>query len=243
MPNFDIGAGGAHLHLAFHWNINTYSFGPVAAPISQGAGALEGSSENFSKTPRWLRGFVQRVACIFGVVWFRCIARKLLDWNRAGYWVICDNLAMTMNKLGQRSLPRGRFDLSISRTISTVCSISRTHPEPSSLQTGLTSIDMVCHDASNSLCPSSKLDIPAFPLQGSNFKKGVKFSVHTTSCGRVPWSRCRLGNEELVWCPSGWNDMTGRIVFVESMKFNDAQNKPESAFVRVNHLANALIPN
>jgi hypothetical protein len=59
----------------------------------------------------------------------------------------------------------------------------------------------------------------------------------------VPWSRCRFGNEELVWCPSGWNDMTGRIVFVESMKFNDAQNKPESAFVRVNHLANALIPN
>lgn len=93
MPNFDIGAGGGHLHLAFHWNINTHSFGPVAAPISQGTGALEGSSENFSKTPRWFRSFVQRVACIFGVVWFRCIARKLLDWNRAGYWVICDNLA------------------------------------------------------------------------------------------------------------------------------------------------------
>ena len=37
--------------------------------------------------------------------------------------------------------------------------------------------------------------------------------------------------------------MTGRIVFVESIKFNDAQNKPESAFVRVNHLANALISN
>jgi len=38
----------------------------------------------------------------------------------------------------------------------------------------------------------------------------------------------------------GVNDMTGRIVLVESMKFSDAQKRPESAFVSVNQRPSAL---
>jgi hypothetical protein len=51
---------------------------------------------------------------------------------------------------------------------------------------GRISMAMLCHDASNSLCPSSSVAIPAFPLHGKSFKKGVRFSVHTTSCGSTP---------------------------------------------------------
>lgn len=82
--------------------------------------------------------------------------------------------------------------------------------------------------------------MPAFPLQGKSFKKGVRFSVHTTSLGNVPCSRCRFDMVALEWSPSGWKDMTGRVVRVPSMKFREAQNSPERAFVRVNHLRSAL---
>ena len=34
--------------------------------------------------------------------------------------------------------------------------------------------------------------------------------------------------------------MTGLVVRVESMKFREAQNRPESALVNVNHLSSAL---
>ena len=34
--------------------------------------------------------------------------------------------------------------------------------------------------------------MPALPLQGSNFRKGVKFSVQTTSRGKDPCSRYKL---------------------------------------------------
>jgi hypothetical protein len=44
----------------------------------------------------------------------------------------------------------------------------------------------------------------------------------------------------LRWIPSGSKDMTGRIVFVESMKFREAQKRPERAFVRVSQRAFAL---
>jgi hypothetical protein len=106
--------------------------------------------------------------------------------------------------------------------------------------TGLTSIDMLCQEASKSLCPSSKLEIPAFPLHGSNFKKGVRFSVQTTSLGKVPCKRYRFDKVELEWSPLGINDMTGRMVRVESIKFKEAQKRPDNALVRINHRPSAL---
>jgi hypothetical protein len=42
------------------------------------------------------------------------------------------------------------------------------------------------------------------------------------------------------WSPSGWKDITGRVVRVLSMKFSEAQNKPDRALVRVSHLWSAL---
>jgi hypothetical protein len=124
--------------------------------------------------------------------------------------------------------------------MSTVCSISRRQTSLSS-QTGRMSMAMTCHEASKSLWPSSRLDIPAFPLHGSSFKKGVRFSVQTTSCGRAPCSSCRFGSMDAGWMPSGSNEFTGLIVRVESMKFRDAQKRPESAFVSANHLVLALL--
>ncbi len=100
---------------------------------------------------------------------------------------------------------------------------------------------MLCHDASKSLCPSNRLDIPAFPLQGSNFKKGVRFSVQTTSRGNVPCNKCRFDSVEFEWSPAGLKDMTGRVVRVESMKFREAQKRPDNAFVKVSHRSSALL--
>ena len=98
-------------------------------------------------------------------------------------------------------------------------------------QIGRTSIDIVCQDASKSLWPSRRLDIPALPLHGSNLRNGVRFSVQTTSCGRDPCSRWRFCEEVLGCTPSGSNVRMGRMVLVESIKFKEAQNKPDNAFV------------
>lgn len=106
---------------------------------------------------------------------------------------------------------------------------------------GFTSIAMLCHDESNNLCPSSRLAIPVLPLHGNSFRNGVRFSVHTTSRGRVPCRRCKFDAVASAWSPSGWKDMTGRIVRVPSMKLREAQNRPDSAFVRVSHLWSALV--
>ena len=94
---------------------------------------------------------------------------------------------------------------------------------------------MVCHDASNSLWPSNKDAMPAFPLQGKSFKNGVKFSVHTTSLGSVPYNKCIFSAFPFGWSPSGLKDITGLVVRVSSMKFSEAQKRPERAFVRVSH--------
>lgn len=118
--------------------------------------------------------------------------------------------------------------------MSIVCVISN----PPSM--GLTSTLMLCQLASNSLCPSSRLLIPALPLHGKSFKNGVRFSVQTTSLGNVPWSRCRFCSEASLWLPRGSNDITGRVVRVESMKLREAQKRPESAFVRVSQRPSAL---
>jgi len=100
---------------------------------------------------------------------------------------------------------------------------------------------MLCQDASKSLWPSRRLEIPALPLHGKSFRKGVKFSVQTTSWGRTPCNNLRL---ELVVAfgrvPSGSKDMTGRVVRVLSIKLRDAQKRPESAFVKTSHFSFAL---
>jgi hypothetical protein len=80
--------------------------------------------------------------------------------------------------------------------------------------------------------------MPALPLHGSSFRNGVKFSVQTTSWGSTPYSRCILSTVE--WSPSGWKDMTGRVVRVPSMKLSEAQKRPERALVSVSHLWSAL---
>lgn len=112
-------------------------------------------------------------------------------------------LVKRMMMLESPPLPRGLFDLWISKTISIVCVIWSPQSVDPAEQIGFTSIDMLCHDASNSLCPSSKLEIPALPLHGSNLRKGVKFSVHTTSLGSVPCRRCRFERVALEWSPAG----------------------------------------
>ena len=129
----------------------------------------------------------------------------------------------------------------MSRTMSTVCSISAIHWDPSLEHTGRTSIAILCHEASNSLCPSKRLETPAFPLQGRSFRNGVKFSVQTTSRGKLPWRRWSLDKEMLEWSPVGLKAIMGLVVLVESIKLREAQNKPDKALLRVIHRANALV--
>ena len=82
--------------------------------------------------------------------------------------------------------------------------------------------------------------MPALPLHGSSFRKGVKFSVQTTSRGKVPCNKYKssrdLGNGLLVES----NVILGLVVRVESMKLSEAQNSPERALFSVTHLANEL---
>lgn len=157
-------------------------------------------------------------------------------WN----WIVYRALVATRrSKPRDRNVPLGLLERSMSRTMSMDCSISSTHSPPSG-HTGLTSMAILCHDESKSLCPSNKLAMPVFPLQGSNFRKGVRFSVQTTSLGSVPCNKCRFEDAASEWSPSGWKDMTGRVVRVSSMKLREAQNRPERAFVKVNHLRSAL---
>lgn len=56
----------------------------------------------------------------------------------------------------------------------------------------------------------------------------------------MPCNSCILSIAPFGCTPSGSNDIAGRIVLVESMKFKDAQNNPDSAFVSVSHRAFAL---
>lgn len=125
--------------------------------------------------------------------------------------------------------------------MSTVCSISMLHSDPSSGHTERTSIAILCHEASKSLCPSSKLAIPALPLHGSNFRKGVRFSVQTTSLGSVPCRRYRLSDEDFDILLAGPKVIRGLVVLVESTKFSEAQKRPERALFSVTHLANDLL--
>ena len=82
--------------------------------------------------------------------------------------------------------------------------------------------------------------MPALPLHGSNFRKGVKFSVQTTSRGSVPCNRYRSSSEALVPILEGSKVILGLVVRVESIKLSEAQNKPERALLSVTHLAKDL---
>lgn len=46
--------------------------------------------------------------------------------------------------------------------------------------------------------------------------------------------------EAFEWSPAGSKVITGLVVLVESIKFSDAQNRPDKALFSVIHLANAL---
>ena len=127
--------------------------------------------------------------------------------------------------------------------MSTVCSISILHSDPSPGHTERTSIAILCHDVSNNLWPSSKLAMPALPLHGSNFRKGVKFSVQTTSRGSVPCNRYMSSSEALKPILEGSKVILGLVVLVASMKLSEAQNRPERALLSVTHLAKDLQPN
>lgn len=107
-------------------------------------------------------------------------------------------------------------------------------------QEGQMSIAIDCHAASKSLCPSNKLDMPAFPLQGMSFRYGVRFSVHTTSRASCPWRRCSCADEFRA-LPAGGKIFLGLTVRVESIKFREAQNRPDKVFVRVSQRASALV--
>lgn len=175
------------------------------------------------------------------MVWFRCVARELVArWGSRNRVVCCKSAkASNRGKSKIRDKPLGRLDRSTSNTMSMVNSICKTHSPPAG-QIGRTSTAMLCQDESKSLCPSSRLAMPALPLHGRSLRKGVKFSVQTTSCGSTPKRRCVFASVKLGWSPSGWKDMTGRVVRVPSIKLSDAQKRPERAFVNVSHLWSAL---
>lgn len=161
------------------------------------------------------------------------------DWT--WYGVVCFVSEITSNvSRGLNHPPRGLLERSTSRTMSTVCSISTIHSDPLDGQTGRTSMAMLCQAASNSLCPSRRLDIPALPLHGKSFRNGVKFSVQTTSRGRLPCRRWSFDKEAFEWSPAGSKVITGLVVLVESIKLSDAQNRPDRALLRVIQCAKAL---
>jgi len=124
--------------------------------------------------------------------------------------------------------------------MSMVCSISTRQSDEFRTHTGRISIAIDCHAESNNLWPSNKLDIPALPLHGKSFRNGVRFSVQTISLGRVPCRSWRRESEALEWWPSGSNVNTGRMVRVESMKFKEAQKRPDKALVKRSQRKSAL---
>ena len=81
--------------------------------------------------------------------------------------------------------------------------------------------------------------MPALPLQGRSLRKGVRFSVQTTSRGSMPCSKYSDESESLGF-PSGRKVNCGREVRVESMKFIEAQKRPERALFSVVHRAKDL---
>jgi len=75
-----------------------------------------------------------------------------------------------------------------------------------------------------------------FESQGSSFFQGVRFSVQTTSLGRVEYRRreefkARLGGT----APVGGKLKVGLKLLRASTKLREAQNKPDKALVSIFH--------
>lgn len=68
----------------------------------------------------------------------------------------------------------------------------------------------------------------------------MRFSVQTTSLGRVPCRRYRFCDVVFDILLAGSKVILGLVVLVESMKLSEAQNRPERALFSVTHLANDL---
>ena len=71
---------------------------------------------------------------------------------------------------------------------------------------------------------------PLFVPQGNNFFHGVKFSVQTFSPGNIPNLTFNF-SLDLDKIPVGLKLHLGLIDWVESKKFNEAQNWPARALV------------
>ncbi len=85
------------------------------------------------------------------------------------------------------------------------------------------------HSESNTFLPVRREAIPALPFVGKILRKGVRFSVHTGSLGRALRKRCSWLFKGMFRSAesSGWNSVTGLVVDEESMKFKEAQKRPE----------------
>ncbi|KAH3680548.1 hypothetical protein WICPIJ_008239 [Wickerhamomyces pijperi] len=97
------------------------------------------------------------------------------------------------------------------------------------------SMDIVCHSDSKILWPSNSEDNPDLPLVGKNLTKGVRFSVQTGSEGKAALKRYKFGFSGLLKL----NDLTGEMVFPLSMKFKEAQNKPDKELTSLIHCLKA----
>ena len=75
---------------------------------------------------------------------------------------------------------------------------------------------------------------------GNSFFHGVRFSVQTSSLGRAA---C-LNNDEFVpevdATPSLLKESLGLVVVLLSMKFSEAQNWPDNAWVRPDQFSSTL---
>lgn len=102
-----------------------------------------------------------------------------------------------------------------------------------------TCIPIPCQSASNKRWGFKREAIPERPLQGSNFRKGVRFSVQTCSDAR---DACRRwwGMPQSGRLPSGAKGMTGDVVRCSSRVPSDAQNNPASAFRNPDQRASML---
>ena len=77
---------------------------------------------------------------------------------------------------------------------------------------------------------------PAFELQGNSLLQGVRFSVQTASLVKVAYRR----QDDLFDCddsmPLVWKENFGTAVCVLSIKFSDAQKRPDRVLVSPCHL-------
>lgn len=79
-----------------------------------------------------------------------------------------------------------------------------------------------------------------FESQGNSFFHGVRFSVHTSSLGNAACLNSKLFVPEAEATPSLLKESLGLDVVLLSMKFSDAQNWPDSAWVKPDQFSSTL---